>query len=232
MNRKGKWIAALVDGGLMSFLVWFWIRCYLSKDELMRPAFAEAMALSRSASAWVYILVSATRAATSMTLERESGNWESLLSTRLTGAGIVVGKTLRRGPLATHPAAARHRVLCDGGDVLSFRHALARLADVPGDPRCQLRRLGDRRPAVDPGGQLVAGRTFDALVVQHFRRALSDSAGVVVVAASQRPARSPHLVVVPRIAFLGGALPTALEAIIGDFASTTAATGPGSAFRF
>jgi hypothetical protein len=78
----------------MSFLVWFWIRCYLSKDELMRPAFAEAMALLSLGVAWVYILVCATRAATSMTLERESGNWESLLSTRLTGAGIVVGKTL------------------------------------------------------------------------------------------------------------------------------------------
>jgi ABC-type transport system involved in multi-copper enzyme maturation permease subunit/ABC-type multidrug transport system permease subunit len=93
MNRKGKWIAALVDGALMSFLIWFWIRCYLSRDELMRPAFAEAMALLSLGVGWVYILVSATRAATSMTLERESGNWESLLSTRLTGPGIVVGKT-------------------------------------------------------------------------------------------------------------------------------------------
>jgi len=94
MNRKGRWIAAVVDGALIAFLFWFWIRCYFSRDELMRPGFAEAMALISLGVAWVYILVCATRAATSMTLERESGNWESLLSTRLTGAEIVVGKTL------------------------------------------------------------------------------------------------------------------------------------------
>lgn len=93
MNRKGKIIAALVDGVLMSFLAWYWFRAISSNDTIVKAGFAESMSLISIGVAWVYILVSAVRAATSMTVERESGHWESLLTTRLTGAEIVIGKT-------------------------------------------------------------------------------------------------------------------------------------------
>jgi ABC-type transport system involved in multi-copper enzyme maturation permease subunit len=94
MTRKGKLIAVLIDGGLMAFLAWYWIRSAVAKDDMARSGFAEAMSLISLGVAWVYILVCATRAATSMTVERESGHWESLLTTRLAGPEIVFGKTI------------------------------------------------------------------------------------------------------------------------------------------
>jgi ABC-type transport system involved in multi-copper enzyme maturation permease subunit len=93
MNRRSMIIAALVDGFLLSVLGWYWLRCYSDRDGILRDGFAESISFLSLAVAWVYLLVAATRAATSMTQERESGNWESLLSTRLSGAEIVVGKT-------------------------------------------------------------------------------------------------------------------------------------------
>ena len=93
MNRKGKIIAVLVDAGLFAVLAWFFQRSAVATEEYQRMGFAEAMSYLSLAVGWVYLLVAMTRAAASMTNERESGNWESLLSTRLSGPAIVVGKT-------------------------------------------------------------------------------------------------------------------------------------------
>jgi ABC-type transport system involved in multi-copper enzyme maturation permease subunit len=94
VSRNGIIVGCVLDAGFLIYLWVIWFRCWPNKVEMPRDYFVELASMLSVTVGFIYLMICGTRAAGSVTSERESQTWETLLSTTLTGPAIVAGKVL------------------------------------------------------------------------------------------------------------------------------------------